>query len=1378
MTPGKSLIFSKLNLDSHYSLMEQRDIIYMLNGDITSLDGNGSYFAQNMLSNDICVNFPTGYSFVGSIQMNNFEYVVFLKSSSTSRISLFNTENCTITTIVEDPCLNFNTDFPIRGVYKHLNKTNERIIYWVDGLNYNRYLNIDRAVSGNYPKLTSGDICDTCNSETIDSLDCNGIRINKELKVPCLTLSSDNQGTFATGTYQIGIAYSEDNLTLTDFYFSNPVKVFSNQDNIGFNLDISCSKNPFSQYTIILVSQTKEGSLIVYNFGQYQKGIKKITLNSISNATVFSVDQALSKRVIYDKSKHIVSNDETLLLGSHEVVEPLEYQLDANTIKVEWLERKVPANKVHEYPTLMRDEVYDLAIEWLDTNGQSKGVFHIPGRDYTNDYNLVIGANTYQENSAIPSEIYLYESPDNCEELPTEIWEVMNTASVKATYEVSCENCSDVPIINKVGKMGYYRCKDLTYPNEPRWGDLACQLVRRHRMPSSDLTHIHESGQCFNNTQTIETLDVEGNPYDYTYTTVTFNEAPCANILGIRLKNIPVPKINGVPVVGWSYRLLYSDRAGNKSILHKGMVYNVFKEVDETVEIMYPNYPYNDLKPDPYLSKTQTNQSSVTPTNYIGANDYYKTRFTYHSPDVSFKETQNEFGSEMAFYTEEIGKIDGSFQPAYRHPSMALAASTPGIKSAWPYAQQFNSVAYYERFEPLSNSFKLEHRRRIDYSQFLLPVKQFVKNSRRFNNNMRETSFYVELKSDKDVPNPINEDTSRFTRGDIGCGDKVIPCESVILGGTTYPIQAVSYYTGVKVKQLNQYGQNEQIKYLPLDSCFKSYTDESLILESDFYGGDVFISKHSVLRKMPLFEDWLYDVPFDTDIDYRSKRNVYYPTYWYDTLSESNDQLRLSCWQPNAGIESSDLGYFYLWVTGNAYFWAESEFVGNYRESDATPNSRFYPKTDINTIARIDTISLQPTFLYDFSLLNTTIENKYLSGYTNSDADYTVIFSLKNDLQSSGDNWLKFLPLNYTILPPVYGKFTGMHYIDQYSVFFIFENNILYSQEDYSLQSSQGNTIFLGQGDIFTRRLRKLSNDKTGYTGSVDPFSFINTRYGTFFFDRYRKKFFQWTGELKELTGINSWLDNFTSVTDPNYKDSLIAVFDNYTNNIYFTDKINNWTVSYKPSVEGFISFHSFIPDHYLTLSNNFISVKDGFWKHNKKWEYQRYFGVPYMFDIGFVEKFPQDAELQQISLQAEFTKNLGYGQKIYNKKVFFDETFIYNNQASTGIMKNVLKNINDPNQSLIQNKETSNINEVTLLKNNTYNINKLENNQLDQNNPNISFDSTGMYYTALNTGIINPNKRESLKGDWFVVHLRNFTFFDKVLLKLNTLKLDPLTRQ
>jgi len=1371
-----------LNLDTHPSLLGDRDLVLLVNGDCQGQEGSNNWFVQNQLSNALCFEFPDGYILNGpGIQMNQFDYALFFViEGGGSEIGIWNSKNCTYEAYVNDPCLNFNLNYPVRGVYKHLNNSNERTIYFIDGYNPNRYLVLKE--DGTYPLLHEGSKCDTCDYEELEGLDCDQIRINKLFTPPCLSLIDNREGQLQTGVYQVGVAYSEDNLVLTDYYFSQAEKVFSENSNIGFTVDIDCIDTPFDQFSLVLISRTKENSLVIYNLGFYSVANGKAVITNLDNATILDTASALTKRPVYDYSQHIATNGETLLLGKHQTVEPLNYQPQANNIVVKWQEIKVPKNKAYLYPSFLRDEIYSVSIEPFDKLAKSRGVFHVPGREATEDDLL-----------PVPEDNDIYED-GACNPTPTYVWQVENTATLIFEQETHCMDCSG-ETVSKEGYMAYWEAENLTYPNDiDVWGDLACQPIRHHKMPSHNLTHIHD--------------DFE-EVVDGTFPNLVLNikDPECVNVLTIKLENIEHPITDGVydQNIG-GYRILVGDRNGNKSILHKGLIFNLRREILDpgvgTEEILFPNYPFNDLHEDVFLTETQTPSDPGDSSPETPLPSYYSIQqFTYHSPDIHFRETQQEIGTEMKIYGEEIGWIEGSYSDVYKHPPGVFGQPLEDTAFRFDYATQSNSIAHYSAFAPFTDAYR--SRFQITDSQFLLPVRQITGDGWRLNNYLRESSYY--LRTGRNVPDPTNVDTSRILASEVGySGEEELPrytrFDSILRDPSgVFTVQAVSHYVGIKIKQPDQYGSLEQIRYRPVTciipvedpsgcpTCDPSgiinYPDGSPLFYSTdkVYGGDVFITKHSLVRKMPLFTEWLYDVPETTEINYRKYRNVWFPRFWYDNSSESNDLVNLDGTVDLAPSSSYLLaGKFYVFVTGIVDYFCESEFIGDFRERDFTPNGSFYPKAVLEDLVRSDKIPLDNKYLYNFILLNNELERLYQNlNPTSSDSDYTVIYSQKDDFQTQGDPWLQFLPLNYTILPRIYGSFTGIHYTDNYSIFFIFENEILYSQVYFTQTTDQGNKILLNQGDIFSNRLTKLSNEYTGYTGSVDPLSFINTRFGTFFVDRYRKKIFRWTGKLDEVTNnISSWLNNYLIDDLPTYKDSIITVFDNFTENLYIADrtqdrKEDRWGLIYKPKLEGVVSFFTWVPDWMFTLPNNFASSDpSGIWTHNDKFSYQQYYGEQHDFEVGllinnqFVNK-----ELQSVEVFSEWIKYSNYGEPIYVRTEFFDELLAYNNVGSTGTMTIQLKDKNNP-QTIQNNKNNPTIIEVTQVNDSVYRFNKLEDFRTPSTNetlPMIQWENNGIQYSAVGTDTnLNPRDRGTLKGKWIKLHLiSNSNSEHKILVQL-----------
>lgn len=1401
----QQLAGKSLNIDTHPSLLEDRDIIYLLNGDIEGKEGAAnSWFVQNQLSNSLCYEFLPNYYLNGKIQLNNFQYALFFcildpnnpNTVINSEIGILDTQFCSYNSYVADPCLGFRKDKPIRGVYKHTNRENDRKIYFIDGWNNNRFLTLKE--DGTYPLTHTGSKCESCDYEEGESLDCAQLDFNKEYKIPCLTLDPNSQGQLPSGVYQVGVAYSDNEMVFTDYAFSPALKVWSEGSNIGLNVKADCVDSPFDYFSVVLLTRTVENSLVVYHIGHYPLSNTTISIVNLANSTIISTEEAIAKTPLYDKSEHIVTNGETLMLGKHQPDTILNYQPEANNILVKWLEIKVPKNQAWKYPSLMRDEVYSFSLEWISRKGKTKGVFHIPGR-----------ASIEDDLTSLPEDNDVYEL-DGCDPATLLKWQTVNTALIDEAFEIDCEDCSG-DNISKRGTMGYWEAENLTYPNDTdTWGDLACQKIRHHRMPSHDLTHIHDNFT----TETIvadpedcETINLPGG-YSYENCPADQNiihEPMCVNILAVEFLNIEHPKdsdgnydndIHG-------YRILVGDRNGNKSILHKGLLYNVWKDTSsEKVDILYPNYPFNDLNPDLFLSVIQNNDNAdggEVPPNGNYPKSYVRDQFTYHSPDIHFREARQEFGTELKVYGEEIGYINGEFKDVYQHPQVKLGI---GDTSGFPYnnvATQLNSVATYSKFENLPSDFDYKSRFKIETSQFLLPVNQLISNGKKFNNWSRESSFYVEL--NRDLSDPVNMDVSRVFATEFGyLGSSALPSynyfdtvERVVgVSDVEKNIQAVSYYSSVKIKQPDQYGALNQISYRPV-SCINYVKllqqEEPVFYNSPVvYAGDVYITRHSVLRKMPMFTQWLSDVPITTEINYRNYRNVWYPRNWYDNQSTANDQYNLDGQDDLVnGSDKITYGKMYIFVTGVSYFYCESEFIGDFREQDFTINGQFYPKIDFNDIARSDKIPYDNKYLYSFVLLNNEIERiRQDLTPTVSDADYTVIYSRKDDFQTGGDPWLHFPALNYTILPRIYGKFTGIHYTDQYSIFFLFENEILYSQVLFTQTTNQGNSILLNQGDIFSNRLQKLSNEETGYVGCVDPRSLINTRFGTFFIDRYRKKLFKWNGQLEDADKdqkMSSWLSKYLEDDYPDYISSVTVVFDNFTNNLYISEKSSRikWTLSYKPSRESFNSFHSFLPEYYFSSPNTYLSSNlIGIWKHNAPGTYQIYYDILYPFDVGLIinNKYKKQ-EYQAIEIYSEWIKYTDYNSIIYNRNKFFDYIFAHNNNGSTGLTTLYLKDNNDPSESLIQNSDTNNpaLAEVSLVNDSIFRINKLENLQTNFNSPVLQWSSNGTTYTAINTDpTINPRDRKDLKGSWIKLHLISLDYEHKKLVQLIVPQVDDTT--
>ena len=174
---------------------------------------------------------------------------------------------------------------------------------------------------------------------------------------------------------------------------------------------------------------------------------------------------------------------------------------------------------------------------------------------------------------------------------------------------------------------------------------------------------------------------------------------------------------------------------------------------------------------------------------------------------------------------------------------------------------------------------------------------------------------------------------------------------------------------------------------------------------------------------------------------------------------------------------------------------------------------------------------------------------------------------------------------------------------------------------------------------------------------------------------------------------------------------------------------------------------------------------------------YQTFYGQLHPFDIGYNinTKFVSNI-LQSLSVYAEFLTNVGYGAKVYNQNKFFNKILLYNDYISTGLKNLNVKNLEDPNQSIIQYDTQTNL-EVTNMDNNIFNINGFEN--VASGQPLINWEQNGIKYKPIN---VNEQavefKNNNLRGTYVNVHLINDVYSQyKILCKLSLELIDKINQ-
>jgi hypothetical protein len=262
-------------------------------------------------------------------------------------------------------------------------------------------------------------------------------------------------------------------------------------------------------------------------------------------------------------------------------------------------------------------------------------------------------------------------------------WTVYNTGFVIDTPHEVLNHC-DEDKIWEWGEFSYWQSSK-RYPNDPLiWGDLCGKPIRHHRMPDSGVTHIHNG---LNATKT------------YTDSNIVFP-------LGIRVDHQSViDALNDMVNEGVisaadrarikSYYIVRGNRVGHKSIVAKGLLYDMWSYPKDNNTYYYPNFPYNDLRANRFISNNEntyegSNTSGPTVSNFAPTG-----RYTFHSPDIHF--SNPTVGTELKLEAVEYGKSEGFFnhcEDEAKYKFLSTAAMT--LAFAAGVATAFSAVSEKE----------------------------------------------------------------------------------------------------------------------------------------------------------------------------------------------------------------------------------------------------------------------------------------------------------------------------------------------------------------------------------------------------------------------------------------------------------------------------------------------------------------------------------------------------------------------------------------------------------------------------------------------------------------------------------------------------------
>lgn len=699
---------------------------------IEGLDGSGLPVIQNELSNRFAVQFPSGSTVVGKvniIEQNRIIWFLYYPSDGSSEIgetqnvqdcrkfvndsegfcddcqSPVTIEKAPLETITQLPCSHYRkiqkgiclAPFPDKNP---INKIEYRLlpcslqIFWAQNGSQRRWLEFDYQngdstmgliIQSKFYEIT-GTQNPPCNDPIYSTnLDCNKLSVQPNVAVPCIEfVGLSGGGSLIAGDYQFFIGFSDNKSNKLSSYFSatNPIPVrtqdvalitnYKTDRSIVLNIDNLDFTSPFQYYNLV-VAKTIDNVTSFYLVGTFPVTQNKFVYTGNNPSEIVLTESDVLVGYPYYTGGDTVGQSNGILYWAN-VNETIKanFQRVANKIILNWQTIAIPEAAYRDpkntvkYRSGMRDEVYPYGVQFLFDTGEETNGYHIPGRVAKSSDLVIINNNDVFVNDPCSGTTNTYR------------WQVYNTATVLggdlSIYDGCNESCY------QYGEFAYWE-STRTYPNDPLvWGELCGQPIRHHKYPDSVISHIHNrqnatldpSGGTFAENNIVFPIGVKVDP-DSVRTAIS--DAVTASL---------ITQADADRIIG--YRIVRGNRFGHKSVIAKGLVYDVnqYQRIDsdppsggpsviDQEPIYFANYPYNDLRPNSFI--TNDFQAYAVHDQTAGADlpFTFSNRYTFHSPDTKFN--QPGLGTELKLETVEYGQSQGSYNIAQNQAKQKLLST-------------------------------------------------------------------------------------------------------------------------------------------------------------------------------------------------------------------------------------------------------------------------------------------------------------------------------------------------------------------------------------------------------------------------------------------------------------------------------------------------------------------------------------------------------------------------------------------------------------------------------------------------------------------------------------------------------------------------------
>lgn len=816
---------------------------------------------------------------------------------------------------------------------------------------------------------------------------------------------------------------------------------------------------------------------------------------------------------------------------------------------------------------------------------------------------------------------------------------------------------SDIPAAYRTEFESYYVSSVVgsTYVLDPVATDFKDKPIRHYKYPDNNVAPFMSSEQ-----------EDPGSFNKSVIYPIGFNISAevIAAFLDIAVKNGLLTEEERSRII--SYKIFRGDRRTQKSVIAKGILFDMYKYTDGDDNVFYPNYPLNTLGTD-QLNGAVAHPFESTKNNF----------FTFHSPDTElynpslpyemsvegylfgsaanyFDEVRNHptyvlLGSDSYSLATTLAVTEVVFETILQASTWVVNAGAGGVSAiaaailaalaiiAMVVAGTFRSGEYrYRWIETLTNLGKPTN---FAYYQACVGYYNvFKKNTvpaqklRGLTLSSYINSGMLSLSSERgDTLNyPINnldrENSVALHTGDypVVYTDDYVSHDNYDLTPALasrssytstgksgrYTDNVASPYASIKDYNPSQYGTIESIDWINTGFC------GSLQSSSDCdaaFGGDVFISRFSLKRKLPFFRTNAFGLAPLTPFKYSDYFNINpeetLSRYFidYEINDDGSNYISMFVFPSNKSKYNLDNsgddigGYyvklpnkFYLFSYGIPHFLVESVINCNFRYAKRERHEDFYPHiSDVTEWTQEENVSIRKDneFFYNtvYSAEHSYYPHRMLpSNYSKSlfdklnDLENTTIYSAQDVSENSAaDPWLHYRALDLYTFSKSMGTLVSLIGIESSQILARFTNGYtIFGAIDQIRDRLTEDTANLGNGGIFAGRPINFNITELGYAGTQHN-TLVSCKYGHFWPDAKRGKVFQLTPNAEANMEISGGGKDLNPGLEKWFKENLPFKILNYFPNCDVDNLLNGigLTMAWDERLERvFLTKRDYIP--------------------------------------------------------------------------------------------------------------------------------------------------------------------------------------------------------